>query len=167
MLISSSQVFALKTFQLIKTKWLFLFLSEGHRERFGKADITAGERFHSRTSLYMEDKDHWTRGAHTACTLARPPRYCPVGPEQLGQEYCWLLFANLISLFCGKGHSYDLKEIRRNCIFSFSISRLYSLKKIPQLNISSFTKAMDAIIFIYYLWPFEKEFDYLDIRSTA
>lgn len=79
---------------------------------------------------------------------------------------CWLLFANLISLFCGKGHSYDLKEMRRNYIFSFSIKTVL-IEKIPQLNISSFTKAMGAIIFIYYLWPFEKEFDYLDIHSTT
>lgn len=56
--------------------------------------------------------------------------------------------------------------MRRNCIFSFSIKTVLT-EKIPQLNISSFTKAMGAIIFIYYLWPFEKEFDYLDIRSTA
>lgn len=53
-------------------------------------------------------------------------------------------------------------------IFSFSISRLHSFKKkIPQLNIDFFTKAMDAILFIYYILPFEKEYDCLSIYPTA
>lgn len=60
--VSSSNFFAVKT--LIKTKWLLLFLSEGHRVRaLKRLTPVAGEGLYYRTSsdsAYMEDKPSLT-----------------------------------------------------------------------------------------------------------
>lgn len=76
-LISSSQVFALKTLQLIKTKWLFLFSSEGHRESFGKASFTVRERLYSRTSLHMEDRVTELKGSTHSLHLSKTTPILP------------------------------------------------------------------------------------------
>lgn len=62
--VSSSNFFAVKTIPLIKTKWLLLFLSEGHRMRaLKRLTPVAGEGLYYRTSsdsAYMEDKPSLT-----------------------------------------------------------------------------------------------------------